>query len=172
MFASEHLLKLIANNRIHQREFIGKVGIKGAPIDGSALGNVLNADVGKAFFLQKFKECLLQKLAGPLNAGINTLGNCCHDRPSSSSVQIPKTDRRLTTFPTFCRFCSLTDKMFILLIDCINITQYHYRRQSLVKQRLSDTKQMIETERDAHGNQSRDPKRSWQRLAVRPVPHA
>src|SRR5579883_1922027 len=58
-FAGNHLLKLLADNRIQQRVLVVKVRVEGRAVDGRSLCDVLHADGGEALLLEEFNKCLL-----------------------------------------------------------------------------------------------------------------
>ncbi len=112
--------KLLTDDRIQQRIFVGKVGIGGGAIDGRPLRDVLDTDRGKALLLEEVQKCLLQERAVRLTRGSTrsavvtreSISLCLLSRWSGSARQPQRT--RLSqhfslcvVYPTEPRDCPL-----------------------------------------------------------------
>src|SRR5258707_12073254 len=70
--AVEELQEADANELFQKREFVGVVGIEGRPVQRSRFGDVLDGDLVELFLFQEAFEGILQELAGPTNARIES----------------------------------------------------------------------------------------------------
>src|SRR5579883_1263952 len=112
----DKLLKLLANDGVHQRIFIEKMSIERRTINRRSLGDILNTDRGETFLLQELHKSLLQELARPLDPRVHIFFYR-HIHNTISHAMKARTGVLWPTFPTLFLQCCQNNKITKLLIE-------------------------------------------------------